>query len=79
MTPARGDDEECTADRESNPRDDRSSSGQFEPWYLCCGNPDAGEQHEQEADLGQAPPGLMSERHDEMHTSHLSALPPRAQ
>jgi len=50
----RGDDEEQTADGESDSRDDRPCSGKFEPRDLCGGQPDAGEQKEQEADFGQA-------------------------
>src|SRR5205814_8289142 len=54
MTPVRRDDEKYTADGESEPRDDRPRSGEFELRDLCGGQPDAREQNEQEADFGQA-------------------------
>src|SRR5437879_3320385 len=54
MTPVRRDDEKYTADGESEPRDDRPRSREFELRDLCGGQPDAREQNEQEADFGQA-------------------------
>jgi hypothetical protein len=46
MTPVRGDDEKQTAEGESNSRDDRPGSAQFELRDLCGGQPDASEQNE---------------------------------
>lgn len=46
MTPVRGDDEEHTADGESDSRDDRPRSGHFELRDLCGGQPDPSEQKE---------------------------------
>jgi Transposase DDE domain group 1 len=62
MTPVRGDEEKQTADGESDSRDDRPCSAQLELWDLCGGQPDASEQKEQEADLGQVSARLMRER-----------------
>jgi hypothetical protein len=46
MTPVRGDHQKQTADGESDSRDDRPCSAQFELRDLCGGHPDASEQNE---------------------------------
>src|ERR1700683_5497259 len=79
MTPARSNDEQQTADRESNSRNDRPYGTQLEPRNLCRGQPDTSEQNEQEANLGQTPARLMRQRQDEVHSRHycpmLAAVP----
>jgi hypothetical protein len=71
VTPVRGDDEEEPSEREGDPGDDISSGTMLELRDLRCGEPDPGEQDEQESDFGEVHTGVMRQS-DGVHTRHSS-------
>jgi hypothetical protein len=61
VAPVRCDDEKQTAERERDTCHDRPSDGKLELRDLCRGEPDPGDQHQQEAGFREADPCVMRE------------------
>src|ERR1019366_4714911 len=77
MTPARGDDEKHAGDGESDSRNDRPCSCHLEQRDLGSGQPDASEENEQEADLGQCSARLRRHQRPIVARRHRVSAPDR--
>jgi len=66
-TPARRDDEEHSGDSERQSGNDCSSAGEPEERDLSGCEPDTGEQHEQERDLGETYSHVVSKSENRNH------------
>lgn len=62
MTPVRRDDEKYAGAGERDSRHDRSDRSPFEGWELSGNEPDAGNQDQEEANLGEGDARLTTKR-----------------